>query len=292
MLFHTLVDPEAGHYVEQFTCGLRGELDLPALREAWHRLIARHPALRCTIHWSDRGLPYQVVHRRAMPLVEYHDWRGLTDSDRQERLADFLASDRRTGFDPSRPPLSRLALIRIDRDLHQLIWSIHHVAIDGWCLSVLLHEALDTYEALRRGEEPAPAPTRPFRDYVAWLLARDEQEAEAYWRHALRGIAAATPLGLDGLAPEPRRRRVAGLRRARDRARARAHPPRSRTWRDARRLTLSTLIQAAWALLLGALQRPVRPGLRRHRGRSAARAGRRRDDDWHVHQYAAAPRRG
>ena len=81
MLFHTLADPEAGHYVEQFTCGLRGELDLPALQEAWHRLIARHPALRSTIHWSDCDRPYQVVHRRATPLVEYHDWRGLADAE-------------------------------------------------------------------------------------------------------------------------------------------------------------------------------------------------------------------
>ncbi len=45
MLYHTLADPEAGHYVEQFVCHLRGELDLSALRESWHRLVARHP--RC-----------------------------------------------------------------------------------------------------------------------------------------------------------------------------------------------------------------------------------------------------
>ena len=196
------------------------------------RLIARHPALRCTIHWGDGDRPYQVVHREATPLVEYHDWRGLAESERRERLAAFLASDRRTGFEPSRPPLSRLALVRIDRDLHQLVWSIHHVAIDGWCLSVLLHEALDTYEALRRGEEPAPAPTRPFRDYVAWLLGRDEREAEAYWRTALRGTTEPTPLGLDGLGSALPAWRVVRHRRARDRARARRRPRRSTTWRD------------------------------------------------------------
>ena len=78
MLFHTLADPEAGHYVEQFVCRLRGELDPAALQESWNRLIARHPALRSTIHWTDFDRPYQVVHRRADHPVEYHDWRGLT----------------------------------------------------------------------------------------------------------------------------------------------------------------------------------------------------------------------
>jgi amino acid adenylation domain-containing protein len=249
MLFHTLVDPEAGHYVEQFVCGLRGELDLPALRGAWRRLIARHPALRSTIHWDDRGRPYQVVHRRAAPSIDYRDWSGLPDSQRQERIAAFLASDRKAGFDSSRPPLSRVALIRIDPERHQLIWSIHHVAIDGWCLSVLLHEALDTYEALRRGEEPSPAPARPFRDYVAWRLGRDEGEAEAYWREALRGFTEPTPLGIDGLmsVPSGGESPDAGEREIT------LEPATSAALQElarSRRLTLSTLIQGAWALLL------------------------------------------
>src|SRR5262249_55235177 len=75
MLFHTLDDPEAGHYVEQFLCRLRGELDLAALEESWHRLVARHPALRTTIHWTEFDRPYQVVHRRAEAPVDGHDWR-------------------------------------------------------------------------------------------------------------------------------------------------------------------------------------------------------------------------
>jgi amino acid adenylation domain-containing protein len=250
MLFHTLADPEAGHYVEQFNCVLRGELDVPALREAWHRLIARHPALRSTIHWGDGDRPYQVVHHRAEPLIESLDWRGLPLSAQQEQLAAYLASDRRRGFDPSRPPLSRLALIRIDQDRHQLIWSVHHVAIDGWCLAILLHEALDTYEALRRSEEHTPAPTRPFRDYVAWLQDRAEAEAETYWLTALRGIAGPTSLGLEGLiagpsgegSPDSVEREIA------------LEPEASSALQElarSRRFTLSTLIQGAWALLLG-----------------------------------------
>ncbi len=250
MLFHTLVDPEAGHYVEQFTCVLRGDLDRPALGEAWHRLIARHPALRCTIHWGDGDRPYQVVHRRAEPRVDYHDWRGLPESVRQEQLAVFLASDRRRGFDPSRPPLSRLALIRMDHERHQLIWSVHHAAIDGWCLSLLLHEALDTYEAIRRGSERTPTPARPFRDYVAWLQGRDEAEAERYWRGALRGLSGPTPLGLEGVVGG-----AAGDGSADSVEREIVLEPEATSALQelarSRRLTLSTLIQGAWAILLG-----------------------------------------
>jgi hypothetical protein len=130
-----------------------------------------------------------------------------------------------------------------------LVWSIHHVAIDGWCLAVLLHEALDNYEALRRGEEPRPSPTRPFRDYVDWLLRRGDRDGEGYWRHTLRGFAEPTPLGLDGLAPESS---SGGLMDIGEREMA-LDPAKSAALQDltrSRRLTISTVIQGAWALLL------------------------------------------
>lgn len=254
MLFHTLLDPEAGHYVEQFVCGLRGELDLGALRQAWHRLIERHPMLRCSIHWTDDGRPYQVIHRGVAPLVEYHDWRGLDETARDDRLARFLAEDRRAGFDPAIPPLSRLTLVRTGEQTHELVWSFHHAALDGWCLSVLLHEALDLHESLRRGEEPRDVPRRPYRDYVAWLLGRDPADAgaEAYWRRTLAGFTSPTPLGLDGpLEPGPAGAFTTSAAREIDLGPelTAALGELSRT----RRLTLGAILYGAWGLLLARL---------------------------------------
>jgi hypothetical protein len=249
MLFHTLADPEAGHYVEQFVCRLRGDLDLAALEVSWHRLVAHHPALRSTIHWTESERPFQLVHRRADHPVEYQDWQGQTPSQQNERLTAYLGSDRQRGFVPSRLPLTRLAILRLGEDLHQLIWSIHHVVIDGWCLSVLLHELLDIYEAIRRGQEPAMKPGRPFRDYVAWLRDQDGERAQEYWTQALRGVCAATPLGLvyDSSSrldapPEVFAERQTLL--PADLTAALQALGRSR------RVTLSTLVQGAWALLL------------------------------------------
>ena len=144
--------------------------------------------------------------------MEYQDWRGLTPAEQDERLTAYLGSDRRRGFVPSQPPLSRLTLVRLGENVHQLIWSIHHAVIDGWCLSVLLHEVLDIYEAIRRGREPALKPIRPFRDYVAWLRDRDDDTgrrilaASPERRH--RGDAAGVGGSLVGSA-----RHIAGARR-------------------------------------------------------------------------------
>ena len=249
MLFHTLAEPEAGHYVEQFVCRLRGELDLPTLEKSWHRLIARHSALRSSIHWSDFDECYQVVHREIDHPLDYQDWRELAESAQDDRLTDYLKSDRQLGFELSRPPLSRIAVFRLGDDLHQLVWSIHHVVIDGWCLSVLLHEMLTIYESVSRGGEPELKPCRPFRDYVAWLNRQADERARERWTQLLRGFTARTPLGLggalparNGSMPEARAERVtvlpAGLTAAIENL-GRSH-----------RLTLSTLLQGAWALLL------------------------------------------
>nr|UXE46114.1 gramicidin S synthase 2 [uncultured bacterium] len=249
MLFHTLADPAAGHYVEQFVCRLRGELDRSALRESWHRLVARHPALRTTVHWTDLGGSYQVIHCRAEHPWDDQDWRVLASLEQDQQLANYLDSDRRRGFIPSRPPLSRLALFRLGEDVHQLVWSIHHVVIDGWCLSVLLHEILHIYEAIRGGREPESKPGRPFRHYLAWLRERDDGTAEEYWRRSLSGFTAATPLGVDGLSLDRRAESSEGVAERRITLSAEMTAMVQALGRSYR-LTLSTLIQGAWAVLL------------------------------------------
>jgi amino acid adenylation domain-containing protein len=249
MLFHILDDRTAGHYVEQFVCRLRGNLDRSVLQESWRRLVARHPALRSTIHWTEFDRPCQIVHRQVEVPAAFLDWGGLPTFEQEERLESYLHADQRRGFDPSRPPLSRLALVRLGVDVHQLVWTVHHVMIDGWCLSVLLRDLLDTYQAIRSGHAPVMAPSRPFRDYVAWLDGRDEEQAEAFWRQALRGVSAATTRGLDRPAPDgraPAPERILERQTLVPAAMAATLQAVARS----RRLTLSTLIHGAWALLL------------------------------------------
>src|SRR5262249_13001370 len=133
-------------------------------------------------------------------VIDYHDWRGLPATKRDEHVAAYTASDRRRGFVLSRPPLARLALIRLDEHVHQLIWSVHHIVVDGWCLSLLLNELLEIYQTAILCQEPELRSIRPFRDYGAWLGQRADRQAEEHWRQALHGVTAPLTLGLDGLA--------------------------------------------------------------------------------------------
>ncbi len=150
---------------------------------------------------------------------------------------------------PSWAPLLRVALFRTADDAHHLAWSNHHLLMDGWCLPIVLGEVLACYEAVREGRDPALPPPRPYRDYIAWLRRLDLAEAEAYWRRALRRVPRADaarrgPALRDERAPGPethaeRSARLPAAATAALAALARAH-----------QLTLNTVVQGAWAILL------------------------------------------
>ncbi|QEH34734.1 Tyrocidine synthase 3 [Aquisphaera giovannonii] len=253
ILYHATASPGGGLYVEQLVCRIEGGLDEAAFREAWRRVVAHHPALRSSIAAAPDGRHYQVVRADDGSLdlpFAAEDLRGMDPSGREGRIAAFLEADQARGFDPSRPPLMRLALFRLEDAAYQLAWTIHHVVADGWSLGILLRDAIAAYGAIARGEEPAFAANRPFRDYIARLDGRAPDGAEAFWRAALRGVSGPTPLGLDGPAGDRPAHHVAGPMEEIGRA---LPPSVARGLNEVARagqVTLNTVLQGAWALLL------------------------------------------
>ncbi|MFN2416210.1 MAG: condensation domain-containing protein [Pyrinomonadaceae bacterium] len=249
MLFQNITAPESGAYVTQFVCTLRGDLDRAALRRAWEQVVERHDILRTAFVWEDVDEPLQVVGARVSLPWEESDWRGVGAAVQRERLEEFLHEDRRRGYDPSRAPLMRLSLIATGEGESAFVWSHHHLLLDGWSTALLMKEVSDLYQALCRGERPSLPPPRPFREYVAWLRRQDAAGPEAFWRETLKGASVPTPLGVDrnAFAP-PRGEKSYGQREDRlSEELTAALQAAARRYR----LTLNTLVQGAWGLLLG-----------------------------------------
>ncbi|HBL29953.1 MAG TPA: hypothetical protein DD490_24200, partial [Acidobacteria bacterium] len=239
MLFHHLRTPEADVYVVQFCLTLTGPLHPQALAAAWDRVLALHPVLRTSFHWEKLQTPTQVVHRQVRMPIETRDVRGQALD-----LAAFLAADRRRGFDVTQAPLLRLSVLRTGAEEHLLIWTHHHLLLDGWSVALVVGQVLSLYEALARGESREIERSRPFREYVAWLRRQDLAATERFWRQELAGFTAPTPLGARAAFPEQtgtgdRTVRLSPAASAALQALARAE-----------QLTVNTLAQGAWALLL------------------------------------------
>jgi amino acid adenylation domain-containing protein len=247
LLFHTRSAPESALYFEQWACVLQGNLDVPAFQRAWQHIVDRHTALRTFFLWEELDEPLQVIQRQVHVPWEQQDWRGLLPHEQPARLDALLQADQARGFDLMRAPLMRLQLIRMTDDTYQFIWSFHHLLLDGWSISLIFKEVVACYTAFSRGQDPKLESRRPYREYIAWLQQQDLAQAELFWHQALKGFFAPTLLTVD------RPHHVGANHQTYANHQIALSAPSTATlmsFARAHQLTLSTLVQGAWALLL------------------------------------------
>lgn len=246
MLFHTLYAGKIDPYVYQYCARLKGDLHPATFKLAWPAVVDRHQSLRTAFYWQESDRPLQVALKSVeIPFAE-QDWRGLETASQQKRLEDYLHSDRERGFEFGVPPLMRLALIRIDEETFEFIWSFHHILLDGWSVPLVLKEVFDAYQAFCKQQEPQWSAPQSYRNYIGWLQGQDLTQAERFWRQTLEGFTAATKL------PEDK-----GARSDHEDVHDGEILPLSGELTNAlnqlarqRQLTVNTIVQGAWGLLL------------------------------------------
>ena len=247
LLFHALRDGHDDAYVNQLAVELRG-VTPAALCAAWQAASAQHAVLRTGFVWQLSEAAQQIVYRRLdVPIVE-DDWRSRMASlregaDLDAALAEAGQRERALGFDVTQPPLQRLRLIRLDHDRLWMIWTHHHLLVDGWSSARLLAEVLKR----AAGGTPAVSQGR-YRDYIAWLQMQDRSVAADFWREALDDLAEPTLLA-DALHARGPIRRAIGhgrLTQVLDGALA----TRLKRFAAQQRVTMNTLLQGAWAQVL------------------------------------------
>ncbi|MBB1519859.1 non-ribosomal peptide synthetase [Aquipseudomonas guryensis] len=237
LLFHSQLEG-AGSYVSQLLLPFTG-LDPARLQNAWCQVLARHGVLRSRFLLGER--PLQLVQAEVELDWQELDWRGVADFDAQ--LQAFCSAERERGFALDQAPLLRLALIQRGAGDFVLVWTLHHLLLDGWSNGLLFAEVLALYHGDR-----LPAPGGQFRDYIHWLEGQDAATEQAFWREQLAPLDGAT--------------RIAGCLPCRVPEQGHARHPlpldsateqRIRGFAQRHGLTLNTLVQAAWALLLARL---------------------------------------
>ncbi|MCC5626174.1 alpha/beta fold hydrolase, partial [Nostoc sp. CHAB 5715] len=194
MLFESLSAPESGIHIEQSIWSLQGELDLAAFERAWLRVVGRHSLLRTGFVWKDQDEPIQVVLQRVKVPLEQQDLRGFSLPQQQEKLENYIKMDRIRGFALTKAPLIRLAIFQMDENAHYVVWTFHHIIIDGWSLALILKEFLTFYKAFTKGQDLSLEPSRPYKNYIAWLKQQEQSQAEAFWQKKLQGFKMPTPL--------------------------------------------------------------------------------------------------
>lgn len=192
MLFRGLYWPDSDAYFNQNVLELVGGTDEEALREAWRRVADRYEILRTGFIWADLAEPLQYVRDDIQPPWTVLDWSDHAPDEHAALLDRLLADDRAAGLGLDACPLYRLTLVRLGGDRHFLLWSHHHILLDGWCLSLIWGDVFRIYEDIVQGRASRLEPVRPYRDYVRWIRAKAAQgdTAERFWREYLRDLPA------------------------------------------------------------------------------------------------------
>jgi hypothetical protein len=248
MLFHTVYAPQSGVDIEQIVCTLPEPLDTSAFEQAWQRVIQRHDILRTSFRWDGLEQPLQVVHAAVVCPFEIYDWRELAEEARETQLNSFLQTDRMRGFELSQPPLMRLTLFWYAENDFRLVWTFHHILLDGRAFPLVLNEVFAFYEAILQRQELHFGQPRPYRDYIVWLQQQDLAEARKFWQQLLLGFSTPTPLVVAKI-PTPARQNSQYHVQHLHLSPALTSGLQSLAQQN--QLTLNTLVQGAWALLLG-----------------------------------------
>ena len=244
LLFHGQYDVQGPDvYLVQQVLELAGPLDLAVLHAAGQALLDRHSNLRaCFRYGKSARRAVQVIFRRVELTWRVVDVSGADDV---AGAAAQVAEQDRARFDLAVAPLLRMTVVVLGPRRHHLVLTIHHILTDGWSMPVLTSELLAIYRA--GGDASGLAPVRPYRDYLAWLAGQDTGAARAAWAQALGGLDGPTllaPAAQDRPPAVPGELRVtldadldtALRQRARDLG-----------------VTLNTVLQGAWGLLMGRL---------------------------------------
>ncbi|MES2733434.1 MAG: non-ribosomal peptide synthase/polyketide synthase [Bacteroidota bacterium] len=247
MLFHGLYDATAGAYINQFTYQLY-ELNLDAFVQSWQHLLDKHTILRTSFYSDAFRIPVQAVYRDIQLPIIMLDYRGLDKAGQEQAWLAYEEEDRNRGFDFIQAPLMRLALMQVQDREYRLVWTFHHMLLDGWSVPVLMAELLQTYEQAVTGNALVTPEEDRYEDYIRYLERRDKEEETAYWRQYMSGITSGTLLPF--------------INSTAERNKGKGDYQTERLWLDTEkakaisnyakqnRLTTNTLMQGIWAYLL------------------------------------------
>ena len=229
----------------QISFGIDGPLDPAVFEACWNRLVARHDILRTVFTHKGADRPLQIVARQAAIDFRFEDIRALSEDGQSDFLAAVRDRDRKEGFDLMVKVPMRVSVFKKTEQSFEVVWSYHHLLIDGWCAGILMSEFFEAYGILRQGGATAVIPAAPYGDYIRWVEHLDRQATIDYWRDYLQGYdhPAVLPKGTWGeegfrqetsileIGPQT----VEGVKR----------------FAAGNRVTVNTVVQTAWALVLG-----------------------------------------
>lgn len=188
LFFQSAYNDDDSYFVQHVN--ILENLDLEIFKEAWRVIVDKYDSLRMGFVLTEEGATACVLETAEMPF-EYYDLRKFYSDS---KLKDFVSKDREKLFDLSNPPLMRISLLHIDENKFAVVWSFHHIILDGWSSMIVFEKVLEVYEQLHSKKTVNAGNNYPYKDYITWLNYQDKKEAINFWKGYLKDIEQPTQL--------------------------------------------------------------------------------------------------
>ena len=201
MLFEGPMQGRPSVNLQQIVLRMPGEtLDLDVFEEAWICVQARHEALRTSYAWIGLDEPEQVVWSETAVRVAHTDWNGHTEAEVETLLTGWMAANAEVGYDVTAYPELKIDVFDVGSpergESTIVVWTNHHLHIDGRSMRLVMEELFDVHERLLSGRSVELGLAPRFSDHAAAVARQDLVGAEAYVRRTFAGYTEPIQLGL------------------------------------------------------------------------------------------------
>jgi len=251
MLYHALADETAHSYFEQIAYHIQGQLDIELVEKSLRQLVKRHDILRTAFVEKNVPRPVQVVLKEGKIDFNYRDIHQMGSASEIEKyFEEFKAKDREQSFELSKGAAMRVTVLRTAESEYEFTWSFHHILMDGWCIGILNSEFFQIYGGIQENKPHTLPPTMPYRTYIQWLEKQDRDKSAGYWRHYLETFDEST--GIPQTASVKTRLSQPDYKNEKHAIELTVEKTSGLIKRAAANtVTLNTLVQATWGILLG-----------------------------------------
>jgi thioesterase domain-containing protein/acyl carrier protein len=246
LLFHSLHETLDQGFL-RVKCVLRGKINVEAFQNAWQQNIQRHEVLRTSVHWENLDKPVQVVQKEVLPPFAFHDWSENSGPEQKAKFDELTNSYGAESLKLNRAPVLRIFLIKLSGDEYILLWDCHHILVDGWSASIILQDLLAFYDAYCSGEKTAGLPAVPsYKSYLNWVKNQDQTKSKIFWTEILKDFERPTLVGI----LKQSHKSLKNNFQTKSLKLSQEESQKLRDYSQKNQITLNTLIQGIWAILL------------------------------------------
>ncbi len=188
MLYHYLMDKNTNEYIEQIELYVRcKDMDKDIFEETVNKVIERHDALRTVFIYENVDQPMQVVLSDKSIKITFDDLSDCSEEEQLKHIRAHSIDEIKQGFDLSKDALMRIILFKVKEGEYKILWTFHHIIMDGWCLQTIFKECIHIYKALRHHTEIRVKTSPEYHEYIKWIQKKPYEDDLNYWKEYLKG---------------------------------------------------------------------------------------------------------